>query len=137
MTVKIKKGSVFELLNITPLIDVVFQLLLFFLVATRFEQEDRELDVKLPAASEARPLVASARTLFVNIDEAGHYFVDGKQMSLPEVDDFLTQAKANNPVGQSVTIRADKRGALDHAVQVMNLCNKAGLTQYTITTDGN
>ena len=71
MTVKIKKGSVFELLNITPLIDVVFQLLLFFLVATRFEQEDRELDVKLPAASEARPLVASARTLFVNIQHPG------------------------------------------------------------------
>jgi biopolymer transport protein ExbD len=136
MTVKIKKGSVFELLNITPLIDVVFQLLLFFLVATRFEQEDRELDVKLPSASEARPLVASVRTLFVNIDEEGRYFVDGKQMTLPEVDDFLAQAKASNPVGQSVTIRADKRGALDHAVQVMNLCNKAGLTQYTITTDG-
>lgn len=136
MTVRIKKSTAFELLNITPLIDVVFQLLLFFLVATRFEQEDRELEVLLPSASEARPLVASARTLFVNVDEQGRYFVDGKQMTLEEVEDFLMQAKANNPVGQSVTIRADKRGALDYSVQVMNLCNKAGLRQYTITTEG-
>jgi biopolymer transport protein ExbD len=136
MAVKIKKSAAFELLNITPLIDVVFQLLLFFLVATRFEQEDRELDVKLPSASEARPLVASVRTLFVNIDDQGRYFADGKLMTLDEVEDYLVQAKANNPVGQSVTIRADKRVPLDYAVQVMNLCNKAGLTEYTITTEG-
>ena len=82
------------------------------------------------------PTTPDLRTLFVNIDDQGRYFVDGKQMTLDEVDDFLSQAKANNPVGQSVTIRADKRVPLDHAVQVMNLCNKAGLAEYTITTEG-
>ena len=51
-----------EVLNMTPLIDVVFQLLLFFLVATRFAAEDRELDVMLPAASEAKPLMAQPRS---------------------------------------------------------------------------
>ena len=47
----------------TPLIDVVFQLLLFFLVATRFAAEDRELDVMLPAASEAKPLTAQPQRI--------------------------------------------------------------------------
>jgi len=47
MAVHIKKSSSLEALNMTPLIDVVFQLLLFFLVATRFAAEDRELDVML------------------------------------------------------------------------------------------
>ena len=53
MAVKIKQGRALAALSMTPLIDVVFLLLIFFLVATRFEQEDRELDVVLPSASEA------------------------------------------------------------------------------------
>ena len=52
MAVRIRKSSVLQSLSLTPLIDVVFLLLVFFLVATRFAEEDRQLDVKLPTASE-------------------------------------------------------------------------------------
>ena len=45
MAVKIKQGRALAALSMTPLIDVVFLLLIFFLVATRFEQEDRALEV--------------------------------------------------------------------------------------------
>ena len=61
MAIKLKQGRALGSLSLTPLIDVVFLLLIFFLVATRFAQEDRELDVELPSASEAKPLVASQR----------------------------------------------------------------------------
>ena len=53
MAVKIKNSRALGTLSLTPLIDVVFLLLVFFLVATRFAQEDRELDVLLPSASTA------------------------------------------------------------------------------------
>ena len=56
MSVRIKKSSVVGLLSMTPLIDVLFMLLIFFLVATKFADEDFELDVVLPAATEAQPL---------------------------------------------------------------------------------
>ena len=46
MAVKIKKGAALGALSITPLIDVVFLLLIFFLVATRFEEAERELSPK-------------------------------------------------------------------------------------------
>ena len=46
-------------ITILPLINVVFLILIFFLVATRFAQEDRELDVELPSATEAKPMIAS------------------------------------------------------------------------------
>ncbi|MCU0983063.1 MAG: biopolymer transporter ExbD [Pirellulaceae bacterium] len=120
----------------TPLIDVVFQLLLFFLVATRFAAEDRELDVMLPAASEARPLIAQPRELFVNIDHQGQYFIQGKVVSGDEVAQILRQAAADNPANQSVIIRADRRVQLDSAVFVMNACNQAGIFDYTLTTSG-
>ncbi len=136
MAVKIKRGQALGTLSLTPLIDVVFLLLIFFLVATRFAQEDRELDVVLPSASEARPLIVQPRELFVNIDHQGNYFIDGKTLNGEEVEAVLRQAVANNPVNQSVIIRADKRVQLDHAVLVMNLCNKVGILDYKLTIDG-
>jgi biopolymer transport protein ExbD len=134
MAVKINKGSALSSLSLTPLIDVVFLLLVFFLVTTRFAQEDYELDVVLPSASEAQPLMAQPKELFVNIDRNGDYVVDGRVMSRDEVEQVLRQAVANNPVNQSVIIRADKRVAFDFVVAIMNLCNRAGVRDYSVTT---
>ena len=136
MAVKIKHGQALGMLSLTPLIDVVFLLLIFFLVATRFAQEDRELDVVLPSASEAKPLIVQPKELFVNIDHRGSFFVDGKTLNGDEVEAVLRQAAANNPASQSVIIRADKRVQLDYAVLVMNLCNKVGIFDYKLTIDG-
>ena len=136
MAVHLKRSSGLEALSMTPIIDVVFQLLLFFLVATRFAAEDRELDVMLPAASEARPLIAQPRELFVNIDHQGRYYVQGRIISGDEVEHILRKAAADNPANQSVVIRADRRVQLDSAVFVMNACNKAGIFNYTLTTSG-
>lgn len=134
MAVKIRKGNALSALSLTPLIDVVFLLLVFFLVTTRFAQEDYELDVVLPAASEAQPLIAEPRELFVNIDQHGDYVVDGRVMTRDEVADVLRRAVANNPVNQSVIIRADRRVQFDYVVAIMNLCNRTGVRDYTVTT---
>ena len=58
MSVRINKGRAAALVDLTPMIDVVFQLLLFFLVASKFADEEREMKVVLPQASEAKPLIA-------------------------------------------------------------------------------
>lgn len=134
MAVKIRKGTALSSLSLTPLIDVVFLLLVFFLVTTRFAQEDYELDVVLPAASEAQPLIAEPRELFVNIDQHGDYVVDGRVMTRDEVADVLRRAVANNPVNQSVIIRADRRVQFDYVVAIMNLCNRVGVRDYSVTT---
>jgi biopolymer transport protein ExbD len=136
MAVKIKKGTALGSLSLTPLIDVVFLLLVFFLVATRFAQEDRELEVQLPTASEARPLTEEPKELFVNIDKDGNYFVSGQRLAATEVEGALRQAVADNPVNQSVVIRADRRVPFDFVVTVMDLCNRAGVRDYTVTTQG-
>jgi biopolymer transport protein ExbD len=134
MAVKIKKGNAVAALSLTPLIDVVFLLLVFFLVTTRFAQEDYELAVVLPAASEAQPLIVEPKELFVNIDQQGAYVVDGRVMTRDEVEELLLQAVANNPVNQSVVIRADKRVEFDYVVAIMNLCNRTGVRDYSVTT---
>ena len=58
MAIKFDKSTAIGTLSLTPLIDIVFLLLIFFLVATEFAKEEREMKVVLPAASEAKPLTA-------------------------------------------------------------------------------
>ena len=136
MAISLNKGRAANLLDLTPMIDMVFNLLIFFMVVSRFAQEDRELDVILPSASEARPLTARPKEVFVNIDQQGRYFVEGNILEEPEVEAYLVRAARDNPLGQSVVIRADKRVQFDSVVVVMNLCNKAGIRDYTVTTQG-
>lgn len=134
MSVNIKKGEALNSINMTPVIDMVFLLLIFFLVASQFAEEERSLEVVLPSASEARPLTATPREVFVNIDHEGKYFVDGRVMQIDEVEAVLRQAVANNPANQSVIIRADKRVPFDAVVGVMNACNRVGARDYKVTT---
>ncbi len=134
MAIKIRKGSALNALNVTPLIDVVFLLLIFFLVATRFAEADRELDVQLPTA-DALPLTERPNQIFVNIDRSGRIFVDGRTLEVEELHNLLRRAAINNPMSQSVIIRADERVPLRHAVTVMNLCNIVGIQDYSLSTE--
>ena len=135
MTVKINKGAAIATLSLTPLIDIVFLLLIFFLVTTRFADEDRAMDVDLPTASEAQPMVVKPKEIFVNIDKEGLLYLGGHEKTLAEVEDVLRAAAANNPGKQSAIIRADKWSPLNATVQVMNMCKKVGV-EHRLTTKG-
>lgn len=134
MAVKINRGRALDSINMTPVIDMVFLLLIFFLVASQFAEEERALKVVLPSASEARPLTMAPKEVFVNVNHRGEYFMDGRIMQIDEVEAVLRQAVANNPANQSVIIRADKRVLFDAVVAVMNACNKVGVRDYVVTT---
>ncbi len=134
MTVKIDKGRALDGINLTPMIDCVFLLLIFFLVATRFEEIEREMSITLPQASEAMPLTAKPKELFVNVSQDGRFIVSGQELGRAELYTIIEQAAANNPGTQTVIIRADKRCPFEHVVVVMDLCNKAHIRNYMVTT---
>ncbi|MFW6125196.1 MAG: ExbD/TolR family protein [Pirellulales bacterium] len=133
---KINTGSALSSLGLTPLIDIVFLLLIFFLVATRFAEEEREMDVMLPEASEAQPLTSKPRELFINIDADGRYFVTGKLVTLADLQPILDKAYVNNPGRASAIIRADRRCQWQPIVAAMNACNRAKIRDYRVTTKG-
>ena len=111
--------------NLTPVIDVVFLLLIFFLVATRFDQEERELDVELPEVVKAQPL-AMTQGLIINILRDGSYRVVRQEYSEQQLSAIIREAKKNNPQ-QTALIRGDGDSALRYAAKVMSLCNRAGM----------
>ncbi|GIW98478.1 MAG: biopolymer transporter ExbD [Pirellulaceae bacterium] len=126
MTVRVKRGQVLGALSLTPLIDVVFLLLIFFLVASRLSQEDRELDIPLPSAANAAPMIAEPQELIVNIDKEGAIFVNSRYITDAELERMLRQAAVDHPSGPAVMIRADRRVPLQTPVQVMDMCLKWG-----------
>lgn len=135
MPVQIKKGRALDALNLTPLIDVVFLLLIFFLVATRFAQDDRELPVKLPSASSAVPMTMEPAELVVNVDAQGQYMIQGERMSLERMESVIQKAVTDNPVNQLVIIRGDRNVAFQAIVSVMDLCTRLKVPSYKISTE--
>lgn len=135
MPVTINKGLSDRTLSLTPLIDVVFLLLIFFLVATRFEEEERDMAVNLPKASAAEPTIFPGKEIFVTITPAGDFFVDGKQYSADSLQQKLKGLQEDNPGKQRVKIRADAESHTAHLVAVMNACNQANIRDYTIATE--
>lgn len=135
MSVKIRKGAALAALSITPLIDVVFLLLIFFLVATHFAEEDKELDLPLANASTAMPMnMRSAK--FLNIDQQGRFIMDGRMMDPLEVEALLKALVRDNPVSQKVIINADRKSPAEAVVLAMDLCRKAQVAEMSIATEG-
>lgn len=115
--------------NLTPLIDVVFLLLIFFLVATRFDEEEREIPTRLPEVAEARPLTKPPAQVIVNIDEKGECRVVGKTYTLEQLGVWFHELSIKNP-DQRVQIRADERVAWRFPAKVMGLCEDEDIEHF-------
>ena len=127
MAIELKQGRVLGALSLTPLIDVVFLLLIFFLVASRLSQEDRQLDIALPSAANAMPMTVMPQELVVNVDVQGRIYIDGVEIRLPDFEAMIKQRVVDNPTGQSVVLRADRRVQFQAPVDVMDICLKHGV----------
>ena len=118
-------------INMTPMIDMVFLLLVFFLVATTFAQEEREIQVQLPGSSVSRPLSAPPRQLIVNIMVDGSTKVGGQTLSRQELADILTRMAKNEP-DREVLIRADEASLHRYFAGVASLCRQLGINEVRI-----
>ena len=85
-------------INLTPLVDIVFNLLLFLMLATHFAADDdaeRKFDVQLATASNAKPLTALPDEMVVNVAASGQITLNGKPRKLGELEADLAAAKKN------------------------------------------
>lgn len=117
-------------IDISPLIDVVFLLLIFFAVSTTF-LESTGLDLELPSAdSSAAP---ESRDVTVWIGEAGNLRFDGRDLQLADLETEL-KAALQQAERKFVVIMADRNARLEQVVQVMDLARKSGAVGLTIAS---
>jgi biopolymer transport protein ExbD len=132
MSVRIDKGRLGSGLELTPMIDVVFLLMIFFLVASKLDEADRSIDVILPQASAAKPLTSKPREFVINIDREGNYFAGARPVRLDDLQQLLRQSAADNPQRQTVIVRADENTAHKFVVGAMDACVQAGIEDYQV-----
>ncbi|NNJ27266.1 ExbD/TolR family protein [Alienimonas chondri] len=119
-------------LNLTPLVDVLFLLLIFFLVGTRFTQNENSFEVDLPTAAAApEPLTGQPDELVVNVGPEGQLTLLGEPLGIERLRERLAEVAAVYP-DQVVVIRGDAAGAYQHVVSVMDAVNQAGLSKLSM-----
>ncbi len=115
--------------DLTPLIDIVFQLLIFFLLTATF-QANPAFKVKLPKAKN-QETTAEPKAVTVQINASGEMEVQGTVVDLRELELRLCKAAAEDPT-TSVNIKADQATQHQYVVQVMDLAKGCGLERMGI-----
>jgi biopolymer transport protein ExbD len=120
-------------LNLTPMIDVVFLLIIFFMVATKFAEIERDLRVNPPSSNHAQPITGTPRELIVNVTQTGQYIVNGVEYPPADLEKLLARAAGENP-DQAVIVRGDRKVILQEPVNVLSLCEKYAIKKKFLTT---
>ena len=120
-------------LEMTPLIDMVFLLLIFFLVATTFHQTEREMQIALPHAAFSGPISTALREIIINVDAEGAIIVSGRTIEPDDLRVLVENAIAANP-DQKVTVRGDRDSAYANIVRVLDICKSAGVQEPYLDT---
>ena len=136
MLIRTKEPMAGAVVEITPLVDMVFLLLIFFLVATTFQQAEREMQIALPAASSSGPISLSLRELIINVDAQGAVIVGGREVDEADLRTIIREAVAINPQ-QKVTVRGDRATAYANVIKVLDACKGSGIQEpYLDTVSG-
>jgi len=119
-------------INITPLLDLAFVLLIIFVITTPLLE--KRIDLKLPHGGQTEKKLDKSDIRTVEISNTGYYALDKKRMALAQLVYQLAQDFRANQ-NTVVYIRADKDSRYDLVAQVIDGCQKNGITRYSLRTD--
>jgi biopolymer transport protein ExbD len=120
-------------LNMTPLVDVILNLLIFFMLGTSFAKDERQFEVELPSVSHAQPLTNPPDEIVINVYPDGHVEVNDHSLSAPQLESLLAEAHGRF-ADQAVLIRGDGKGNYQSIMDVLSICQKANIHNYSLAT---
>ncbi len=119
--------------QMTPMIDVVFLLLCFFVASQVFSQWEAEIDIALPTAETSEVPQRLPGEVILNVTKEGALVVNGRTLTRPELGAMLQRLSGLFP-GQPVLLRADKAAAYEHVIGVLDLCRQADIWNISFAT---
>lgn len=133
MPLKVQRDDEISI-NLTPMIDIVFLLIIFFMVGTRFselESAERDIALKIPQVSGAETLTDPPRKKVINVFADGSLTCDADPVTLEELTTRLQQGKAEySKLG--VVVRGDANSLYQHVASVIATCRQADITDLNI-----
>ena len=121
-------------LQLAPMIDVVFLLLIFFLVTWAFARFETELDVRVPVAKQGADPNRSVGEIIVNVRKDGSLVLEGQGITPAELLDRLTRVAAHYK-DVAVILRGDRQTSYENIVNVLDLCRDAGIWNVAFATN--
>lgn len=123
-------------INLTPMIDIVFLLIIFFMVSSHFTNKtathERDIAISVPQVSDAGAMTAPPRHRVINIFDNGQIALDDDRVTLTELESKLTDARAQyEQLG--VVVRGDKACQYEHVAEVIATCENLRLHSINIT----
>ena len=131
MKIRVDDSSEEPAIQLTPLIDVVFNILLFFMLATTFLEREKELGIELPRARSGAEAVQ--RELVINVQRDGSVTLDGRTLPMEALLGALAAPARANP-RTPVAIRGDRETRHAAIVRVLDACKLAGLSNLAVGT---
>jgi biopolymer transport protein ExbD len=119
-------------LNLTPMIDVVFLLIVFFMCAAKFSDLERDIDLRLPQVAKADAANTAPKTRQVAVYPDGRIALDKVDVTLEELSEQLTAAITSQP-GLSVVILGDAGCPFQRVAETLAACKDAGVTQLAVS----
>lgn len=120
-------------IDFVPMVDVLFNLLIFFLIATSMAQNEREMSVALPHAAAGGPISAAMREIVININADGSITLAGKPVTTDQLAATIRAAVTSNP-DQKVSIRGDRNTPYANVAGVLDVCKGSGIQQPYLET---
>jgi len=118
--------------DITPMLDVVFIMLIFFIVTATFVKE-AGIDVDKPSAATA--IVQEKASILIAIDANNNVWINRRQVDIRSVRSIVERLHAENPKG-TLVIQADKESKNDMLVRVMDASRRAGIYDIALAAHG-
>lgn len=119
-------------LNMIPMIDIMFNLIIFFLVSTSVESLERDIALRVPTVADKGVLSSAPSPRVVNVYRDGKINLDSKPASLEELTDRLATARVQYS-DLKVVVRADGQGQFQRVAEVLNACKQAGVRELGIS----
>jgi biopolymer transport protein ExbD len=119
-------------INITPLLDLAFVLLIIFVITTPLLTQS--INLKLPQGGTRSPTLSKSDIRTVEIDPKGGYSLEKQRMTLAQMERELIKDHQNNK-NLVILIRADAMGRNKDLFAVFDLCQRNGLTRYSLATE--
>jgi biopolymer transport protein ExbD len=119
-------------LNLTPMIDVVFLLIIFFMVGTRFADNERKIKLELPVVGQVAALSSAPQQRIVHVLEDGNVKLEDRAVTLDQLTGELRSAKKQY-ADLSIEVRGDANGRFQNVAAVMAACRSAGIEDMAIS----
>ncbi len=117
--------------ELTPMIDIVFLLIIFFLVGARFTEEEKQYDIQLPSSQDVQPLTGTPDALVINVRRGGTILLGSLAVTLEELESELRDAKENFE-DQAVVVRGEGQGMYQPVINVLGVCHRTQITRISL-----